>query len=159
MSRHAKKRWIPLIILAVVIIALIVILEVVRLNRRNLDVDVNRDGVSYVTYIDPNSGIKSLKYSEYQEIMDKTFDMLDGEYRYVSRWSGEGRDGGGPHCIKLYGDGDVLLDTIYYMDGYICVKRGSGTKYFLYEKEGVKLNMSEFEEIMDERGKYLNEEF
>ena len=51
MSRYAKKRWIPLIILAVVIIALIVILEVVRLNRRNLDVDVNRDGVSYVTYI------------------------------------------------------------------------------------------------------------
>ena len=158
MREPAKKRWIPLIILAFVIIALIVILEVVRLNRRNLDVDVSRDGVSYVTYLDPDSGIKSLKYAEYQEVLDRTFDMLDGEYRYVSRWSGEGRDGGGPHYIKLYGEGGVLLDTIYYMDGYICVKRG-GAKYFLYEKEDAAFDMSEFEETMEKYGRYLNEEY
>ena len=44
MSRHAKKRWVLVIVLAAVIAAAIAVAEVRHEMRRNLSVNPNTDG-------------------------------------------------------------------------------------------------------------------
>ena len=152
MSRHAKKRWVLVIVLAAVIAAAVAVAEVRHEMRRNLSVNPNTDGVSHVTYFTPDSGSETIQYDENREVIDSALENLAGEYTYVRRASTAGTAGGGPHSISLYEREGNLLDTIYYRDKCVWVKTGENA-YYCYEKNGETLDLTEFEKFMENNGK------
>ncbi len=151
MSRHAKKRWGLGIVLAAVIAAAVAVVEVRYEMRRSLSVNLNTDGVSYVTYFSPDSGSKIIQYDKNREIIDSALENIAGEYTYVRRASTAGTDGGNPYSLSLYDRDGNLLDTIYYRDKCVWVKTGEN-EYYCYEKNGEALDLTEFEKFMENFG-------
>ena len=145
------------IILLIVFIAAVV--SMVMLLRRNyLSVNISNENLAHIVCCSRGLGPRTLEYPEHREIIDSTISGINGEYQYVRSFTNRGVSGGGPYVMYLFDHDGNLIDSIYYMNGYIYVPSVFKGRYLVYKNKNTVVDLSSWEKYLDSYGEYINRE-
>lgn len=153
---HISRRW--KIGITLVIVAVILVLSIVKLNRPSESImyDLDPDEIGYVICYCNGFGAKKLEYSENQTVIDELCHMISGEYTYVSTWRNTNTDGGGPSTIYFYDTSGNEIEKIKYMNWFICTPAQSDGNYYKYQHIENDLSFTALEEAVSLFGESVN---
>ena len=117
---------------AAILVILILAAAVFLRPAGTVKYDLDPHAVGYIVCYTRGLGPRRLEYSENREVIDDLCRMLSGEYAYVKTWRDPGRDGGGVSRIDFYAPNGREIQTVYYLDGRICIKGRLKGSHHLY---------------------------
>ena len=134
---------------AAAILVILILAAVVSLRPAGtVEYDLDSDAVGYIVCYTRGLGPRRLEYSENREVIDDLCRMLSGKYAYVKTWRDTGRDGGGVSRIDFFDPNGNEIQTVYYLDGRICIKGRLKGSYYLYRHTENILDLTALEDAL-----------